>query len=111
MRRTLIGLATGLVVTGVLAAPSAHAHSHFSFYFGTAPVVVAPPVYVQPAPVVVAPPYYPVYGNVWQPGYYGWYGYQRHWVPGRWVRHANWNRGWGRGYGYGTHVRGGAWRR
>jgi hypothetical protein len=99
MRRTIIGLVAGLVMTGVLAAPNAHADSHFSFYFGT-PVVVAPPVYVRPAPVVVVAP--PVYDyGFWQPGYYGWVGYERRWVPGRWVRHAsraNWNRGWGRGH-------------
>src|SRR5215467_13837076 len=92
MQRALIGLVAGLAVTGVLAAPTAHAESHFSFYFGVpAPVVVAPPVVVQPAPV---------YDNFWQPGYYGWVGYQRRWVPGRWVQrapHANWSRGWSRG--------------
>jgi len=120
MRRTIIGLLAGLAVIGVMVTPSARAESHFSFYFGVpAPVVVAPPVYVRPAPVVVAPPYYPVYDDVWQPGYYGWVGYERHWVPGRWVRHApraNWNRGWDRGYdthyrGNGRWVRGGEWRR
>jgi hypothetical protein len=97
MQRALIGLVAGLAVTGVLAAPAAHAESHFSFYFGIpAPVVVAPPVVVQPAPVVVAPPV--VYDSFWQPGYYGWVGYQRRWVPGRWVQRAPrayWNRGWG----------------
>jgi len=99
MRRAVIGLVTGLAVLGVVVAtPSARAESHFSFYFGVpAPVVVAPPVVVGPAPVVVAPPAY--YGDTfWQPGYYGWVGYQRRWVPGRWVRRApraNWNgRGW-----------------
>jgi hypothetical protein len=101
MRRAVIGLLAGLAVTGVVAAPSAHAASHFSFYFGTAPVVVAPPVVVQPAPVVVAPPV--VYENVWQPGYFVSFGYERRWVPGRWVRHAprgNWNRGWARDRGW-----------
>jgi len=98
MRRTLIGLVAGLAVVGIFAAPSARAESHFSFYFGAAPVVVAPPVYVRP-PVVVAPPL--VYDSFWQPGYYGSFGYERRWVPGRWVRRApraNWNRGWDRGY-------------
>jgi len=93
-----------LAVVGVLAAPSAHASSHFSFYFGTAPVVVAPPVYVQPAPVVVGPPV--VYDSFWQPGYFVSVGYGRRWVPGRWVRHAprgNWN--------HGRYVRDHGWRR
>jgi hypothetical protein len=119
MQRAIIGLVAGLAVVGVLASPSAHAQSHFSFYFGVSPVVVAPPVYVQPAPFVVAPPV--VYGyNYWQPGYYTWGGYQRHWVPGRYVRGpvAGWHRGWDRGdrWGHGRWngarvVRGGAWRR
>ena len=102
MRRAIIGLITGLAVLGVVVAtPNARAESHFSFYFGVpAPVVVAPPVYVRPAPVVVAPPIY--YGDTyWQPGYYGWAGYERRWVPGRWVHRApraNWNgRGWNNG--------------
>jgi hypothetical protein len=81
MRKTLIGLVAGLAVMGVVATPSARAQTHFSFYFG------APP------PVVVAPPYYDPY---WQPGYYGWNGYNRYWVPGRWARpYGSWNGRWG----------------
>jgi len=95
MSRTVISLVAGLAVMGVVAAPSAHAESHFSFYFGTpAPVVVAPPVYVRPAPVV-APPFDD--DCYWQPGYYAWVGYDYHWVPGQWVRRGyrpGWDRRW-----------------
>src|SRR5262249_26981544 len=100
-------------VVGVLASPSAHADSHFQFYFGTAPVVVAPPVYVRPTPVVVAPPVIYDY-DYWQPGYYAWVGYERRWVPGRYVRRgpgAGWHRGWDRGWDRGDRWERGRWDR
>jgi hypothetical protein len=65
---------------GILLIPAARADTRFDLRIG----IPGPPV------VAYAPP--PVYrGYVWQPGYYVWTGYRRHWVPGSWIRP---------GYGY-----------
>ena len=97
MRRPVAIVSASLAVIAVVATPSAHAESHFSFYVGApAPVVVAPPPVVRPAPVVVPPSDDDWY---WQPGYRVWDGYDYRWVPGRWVRRAygpSWDRGWER---------------
>ena len=73
MRARILTIAAAAVLFGLLAVPSAHADSRFSFQLGVgAPVVVAPaPVYVD--------------GSYWQPGYYASFGYEPRWVSGYWV--------------------------
>jgi hypothetical protein len=70
---------------GTLLTSAANADTRFDVRIG----VPGPPV------VAYAPP--PVYsGSVWQPGYYVWTGYRRHWVPGSWIRPAYGHRGYDR---------------
>jgi hypothetical protein len=82
---------------GVFSVSRAHADTHFSLQIG-APVVVAPPVVVQPAPV--APVAYD--GYYWVPAYRAWTGFGYRWVPGRWAQrdyrdHGRFDRGHERG--------------
>lgn len=81
MRATFFRIATALMFVGAIGVSRAHADTHFSLQIG-APVVVAPPVVVQPAPV--APVAYD--GYYWVPAYQAWTGFGYRWVPGRWAR-------------------------
>lgn len=112
---------TKVLVILLLAGTALFARTHVSIgigiggyypygygYYGPPPVYYAPPpVYYAPPPVY---PVYPVYGNVWIPGYYYPVGPRRVWRSGYWAARPYAGAVWASPRFYGGRYYRGYWR-